>query len=366
MEVSTLRAGVDFNPRPPQGGRPAVFPVTVAGQEFQSTPSARRATYERPCTQKRLKITIHALRKEGDSCTPRVLAQICEFQSTPSARRATIAAAGFDLVVLISIHALRKEGDVGGSPKSQHMYDFNPRPPQGGRLAVGIDHIGQLRISIHALRKEGDWTHQNASSYSCISIHALRKEGDRRPRTCAVQSQNFNPRPPQGGRPCTPSVLAQICKFQSTPSARRATAGAVLGHAAHDISIHALRKEGDVLAEEILPLVLIFQSTPSARRATSLGCGRKDRVPISIHALRKEGDNDAGDGRCRRRISIHALRKEGDIYVICAVSIVIKFQSTPSARRATWRVVSVVITGCNFNPRPPQGGRLSGLDMSWA
>ena len=34
---------------------------------------------------------------------------------------------------------------------------------------------------------------------------------------------------------------------------------------------------------------------------------------ISIHALREEGDHQAGVGRCRRgNISIHALREEGD------------------------------------------------------
>ena len=57
------------------------------------------------------------------------------------------------------------------------------------------------------------------------------------------------------------------------------------------ISIHALREEGDMVAE--IP---------------------KDRVTISIHALREEGDRAAQLARASaaEAISIHALREEGD------------------------------------------------------
>ena len=56
-------------------------------------------------------------------------------------------------------------------------------------------------------------------------------------------------------------------------------------------------------------------------------------------------------------ISIHALREESDVLYNGETIRVEVFQSTPSARRATsgsrprppWR--------CNFNPRPPRGGR---------
>ena len=85
------------------------------------------------------------------------------------------------------------------------MKHFYPRPPRGGRrvdLAAAIDRI---HISIHALREEGDcskvYTLDIAHS---ISIHALREEGDR-----LVQS-----------------VTIPAPVFLSTPSARRATAGA--------------------------------------------------------------------------------------------------------------------------------------------
>ncbi len=79
-----------------------------------------------------------------------------------------------------------------------------------------------------------------------ISIHALREEGDDHA-SGAVD-------------------LARL--FLSTPSARRATWGA--------------RRE--------VWRQYIFLSTPSARRATGLGLQQLLRDEISIHALREEGD----------------------------------------------------------------------------
>ena len=57
-----------------------------------------------------------------------------------------------------------------------------------------------------------------------------------------------------------------------------------------DISIHALREEGDhFFASSKIP-VGRFLSTPSARRATALMLCKPGVVDISIHALREEGD----------------------------------------------------------------------------
>ena len=79
----------NFNPRPPRGGRHALkerpFPVI----EFQSTPSARRATVT-----------------DDTSTTTTV------FQSTPSARRATGHFVAYIPASWISIHALREESDL--------------------------------------------------------------------------------------------------------------------------------------------------------------------------------------------------------------------------------------------------------------
>ena len=78
------------------------------------------------------------------------------------------------------------------------------------------------------------------------------------------------------------------------------------------ISIHALREEGDSPAPECRRPLLPFLSTPSARRATSYNQAGHVDVVISIHALREEGDWS------------FASRQQMNG----------KFLSTPSARRA--------------------------------
>ena len=55
-----------------------------------------------------------------------------------------------------------------------------------------------------------------------------------------------------------------------------------------------------------------FLSTPSARRATQTGGTTPPALEISIHALREEGDRNLLQGSQGFQISIHALREEGD------------------------------------------------------
>ena len=56
---------------------------------------------------------------------------------------------------------------------------------------------------------------------------------------------------------------------------------------------------------------------------------------ISIHALREEGDRKYQELPSLQSISIHALREEGDIQAIHRIYRFLQFLSTPSARRAT-------------------------------
>ena len=56
----------------------------------------------------------------------------------------------------------------------------------------------------------------------------------------------------------------------------------------------------------------VFLSTPSARRATIISVGDLLIGNISIHALREEGDEPRIHKKGRMAISIHALREEGD------------------------------------------------------
>ena len=79
------------------------------------------------------RISIHALREEGDQPPEFVLLVFIVFLSTPSARRATI----------------------GQIIKDVRQLDFYPRPPRGGRHEQ-FDTSTAMGISIHALREEGD------------------------------------------------------------------------------------------------------------------------------------------------------------------------------------------------------------------
>ena len=103
-------------------------------KEFLSTPSARRATCTayQGCTN--CKISIHALREEGDFGYQEAWTDYRIFLSTPSARRAT----AFCHVIPDAI---------------VHFY---PRPPRGGRHHKRIQNANMEFISIHALREEGD------------------------------------------------------------------------------------------------------------------------------------------------------------------------------------------------------------------
>ena len=79
------------------------------------------------------RISIHALREEGDRrlVIDDVLIKI--FLSTPSARRATDSPLDERCQLVISIHALREEGDSLKSVTIDIIFHFYPRPPRGGR-----------------------------------------------------------------------------------------------------------------------------------------------------------------------------------------------------------------------------------------
>ena len=224
--------------------------AAVRPRSFLSTPSARRATITDRAVRYLQTISIHALREEGDVCAIYDISELISFLSTPSARRATERSGPQEAQEAISIHALREEGD----PRRQH------RRPAG------------LKISIHALREEGDAEFAVLHQVTEISIHALREEGDSVTSASATRTADFYPRPPRGGRPSPnrgPSEAND--QFLSTPSARRATWCVSPGNTSSryfyprpprggrprlrphlqrvvQISIHALREEGDTTA----------------------------------------------------------------------------------------------------------------------
>ena len=280
---------MNFNPRPPRGGRPVNFSAVGNLELFQSTPSARRATTAAPYLVTASMISIHALREEGDrgiaallpllsyfnprpprggrpgrACTA---SRLVLFQSTPSARRATRSGQQLLNAFVISIHALREEGDVCRFRVAARFNQFQSTP--SARRATLVNGCfstffrisihalreegdacsgyrkGRSPISIHALREEGDVLPQSQTHFHLISIHALREEGDLAFLSASAMSRDFNPRPPRGGRLEFVCLLVQGVQFQSTPSARRATPLDNPPEGYLCISIHALREEGD-------------------------------------------------------------------------------------------------------------------------
>ena len=144
------------------------------------------------------------------------------------------------------------------------------------------------------------------------SIHPLRMEGD----------------------PCTSSLNEPVTLFQSTPSAWRVT----------------------ICQYRYTWYWVKFQSTPSAWRVTLEIIPYMVKHDISIHTLRMEGDVVVKRAVHAARISIHTLRMEGDHTArkMYAVDLMISIH--------TLRVEGDIPFGYkrggdgNFNPHPPRGG----------
>ena len=257
-----------FYPHPPRGGRRGLAAVLYAGCRFLSTPSVRRATRCRHLFYDGVHISIHALREEGDDAAQRISDFFRNFYPRPprGGRRSS----------------------RNRSPAPRHFY---PRPPRGGRPARSSPRRGNPR-----------------------NFYPRPPRGGRRSgRALRERQRDFYPRPPRGGRhAATLTLKAQIAKFLSTPSARRAT----------DPELWLRR-----------------------------------RCAISIHALREEGDAVLNDDDLIYCISIHALREEGDLKLKKQTLIPKKFLPPPSARWATAAVLPPVHWLCYFYPRPPRGGR---------
>ena len=97
--------------------------------KFLPTPSARRATLHEVAVLIQQRISIHALREEGDRAFLPRCRNGAIFLSTPSARRATVLISFILPNVLISIHALREEGDTARLTLRMPETNFYPRPP---------------------------------------------------------------------------------------------------------------------------------------------------------------------------------------------------------------------------------------------
>ena len=243
----------NFYPRPPRGGRPSCWcPCKPSSSYF----------YPRPPRGGRLFSIVLDLVSDRFLSTPsarRATFRLSGFTkdeflflSTPSARRATHVDAKHHARQHISIHALREEGDSQFHSQIRHLVPFLSTP-SARRATTGLHFT-----TVH----EQDF-------------YPRPPRGGRRPRrNSPPKPPYFYPRPPRGGRPgyllgARVEMLISIhaLREEGDEMAQRASARNL------SISIHALREEGDVESHFRGQQVPVFLSTPSARRATTRCCG---------------------------------------------------------------------------------------------
>ena len=195
--------------------------------------------------------------------------QITTFLSTPSARRATWYMLWIVCQCYISIHALREEGDPARNGSDRYPSNFYPRPPRGGRRFIH-------RLLLFLLP---------------ISIHALREEGDRDQTILTTFDSDFYPRPPRGGRHVKIWNEFFRDQFLSTPSARRATVK-VTGTTLHRVDFYPRPPRGGRPESKLRPAIPanFYPRPPRGGRLTNFCVPLMSR-DISIHALREEGDS---------------------------------------------------------------------------
>ena len=187
-----------------------------------------------------------------------------------------------------------------------------------------------------------------------ISIHALREEGDENCAVLRCPTHRFYPRPPRGGRRRRPRRSNRPnTHFYPRPPRGGRRRHAAAGDAGQQISIHALREEGDSVSRNALTPASIFLSTPSARRATLFRKTWCPRRP-NFYPRPPRGGRPSGCCICQtvQMISIHALREEGDIFIQPRMIPILTFLSTPSARRATTELWAVYAAESKFLSTP--------------
>ena len=139
-----------------------------------------------------------------------------QFQSTAPVWGPTVSALLCTAGTAISIHGPRVGADRFGFIRPALIIYFNPRPPCGGRPqgpGAGANGCGfQSTAPV--------WGPTPITSYSNrpfpISIHGPRVGADFQLLPAVRQGRNFNPRPPCGGRQVRLVVCKPVFLFQST------------------------------------------------------------------------------------------------------------------------------------------------------
>ena len=172
----------------------------MAGEPFLSPPSARRATKAPAQSGKGNRISIPALREEGDCFWRHRFASMTHFYPRPP-------------------RGGRPTAVRSGSVTSY----FYPRPPRGGRPAnAEILVVDDVFLSPPSARRATRTTRASESVYR--NFYPRPPRGGRpADRLQCAQDGHFYPRPPRGGRQLASELGSWIAEFLSPPSARRAT-----------------------------------------------------------------------------------------------------------------------------------------------
>ena len=188
---------------------------------------------------------------------------------------------------------------------------FYPRPPRGGRLETVKTTITGCYFYPRPPRG-GRPLHPAMMVCSLISIHALREEGDATGRHHGTAATDFYPRPPRGGRQTNAAGCPGCSYFYPRPPR---------GGRHHGAGVKHLRGDN------------FYPRPPRGGRRLAF---RRLAGPAPI--------------------SIHALREEGDLLHLTSRDSFYSFLSTPSARRATSKLlISILLFSISIHALREEG-----------
>ena len=282
---------IDFNPRPPCGGRPLFLLYEVLRHDFNPRP---------PCGG----------RRTHRKSSPLLLL----FQSTSPVRGTTRPAVFFHAKQHISIHVPRAGDDVPNGRVLHLHLEFQSTSPVRGTTVAPRRHERTQAISIHVPRA-GDDTRRIPGWCSVRQFQS----------TSPVRGTTAHARPP--ARP-PPPISIHVPRAGDDHVALRNLLGV-------DISIHVPRAGDDGEYMIWTDGRIKFQSTSPVRGTTAHGGIDGGRAAISIHVPRAGDDKSPASCTILPCISIHVPRAGDDAHILFACRMTSVFQSTSPVRGTT-------------------------------
>ena len=224
-----------------------VLEAIIRDYEFQSTPSVWRATPTRREPSSRRRNFNPRPPCGGRPSGSLEAGHSTTFQSTPSVWRATPT----------SFHGM-------ASPRFQST----PSVWRATADVLTIDVSTEFQSTPSVWRATAAVRLEELAAN--ISIHALRVEGDRAPARWPRSSPDFNPRPPCGGRRPARANPPHTTDFNPRPPCGGRRGASRIDREAFEISIHALRVEGDAVLRVRVAIRRNFNPRPpcGGRRRT--------------------------------------------------------------------------------------------------